>query len=118
MIKKIFLQKEEKRITPAGVLDNGSEEAGAGEDRVRLGQSHAKRDEDGIKRCSGRGINKTWSLMDMEVRERQDLSYPQTFHPLQSPACFPGLASFQLSLTPMFHEKSCLDPVPSPLVTG
>lgn len=54
------------------MLDNESEEAG--EDRVRLGQSHGKRDENGIKRCSGRRINKTWSLMDMEVRERQDLS--------------------------------------------
>lgn len=56
------------------MLDNGSEEAAAGEDRVRLEQSYGKRDEDGIKRCSGRGRNETWSLMDMEVRERQDLS--------------------------------------------
>lgn len=53
-----------KRMIPAALLGGGSEEAGAGEDRARPEQSQG-REEDGIKRCSRRGMNRTWSLMDM-----------------------------------------------------
>ena len=86
------------------MLDDGSEwvssasrsPEGLGYEKIELDSDRAsgRGKEDGIKRFSGRWINKTWSVTDTAGTEKRT-SPSLFFHPLQSPARSPNRASFQ-----------------------
>lgn len=99
----MFLFKRGKRIPPTPVLDSESgfraEEHHADQDRA------AGRGADGMWSCSGTEKNKAWSLMDVGKTGRTSLD-PSLF--ISAVSCSPGLASFQLLLTPTVPKKSCL----------